>query len=422
MKHSMKNTLKPAFMALGLALMVSALCHGQAQWSGEQGMKGYGVNNPAMAQVPGTNILQLFYQGQDGGLWTQWRNTNGTWSSELGLGGQLNSSASPTAVQLPGTNILQVFYRGQDNHLRTRWRNANGTWSSEQDMGGLLNSDPAAAQLPGTNILQVFYQGQDQALFTRWWNNGTWSGEQRLGGQLFASTCADVTDGSCYGNNATPVPIQIPGTNALEVFFRGSDNQLRGFQWQNGTWTQEQDFGGTLTSDPSAAPVPGANQIQVFYRGAGISASVFPQNTSEGGSLMTQWGNLSFWQGETQMGSSLLLGYWCDDQPGDLQDCEGGYSASYSVPKAWANPGTGDLWVFYRGQDGGILYAAPQVWAKVKRNGSWSADQLLGGDPHLSDIMPTEVPGTNTMQIFYEGETCPIIGGCNIGFLATQWY
>jgi hypothetical protein len=168
-------------------------------------------------------------------------------------------------------------------------------------------------------------------MYTRWLNNGTWSGEQRLGGQLFASTCADVTNGSCYGNNATPVPIQIPDTNTLEVFYRGSDNQLRGFQWQNGTWSQEQDFGGTLTSDPSAAPVPGKNQIQVFYRGVGYPATVLPQNTNEGGSMMTQWGNLSFWQGETQMGSSLLLGYWCDDQPADLQDCDGGYSASYSL-------------------------------------------------------------------------------------------
>ena len=43
----MKNTLKPAFMALGLALMVSALCHGQAQWSGEQwGDDGYRITIP----------------------------------------------------------------------------------------------------------------------------------------------------------------------------------------------------------------------------------------------------------------------------------------------------------------------------------------------------------------------------------------
>jgi hypothetical protein len=234
----MKSILKLGFIALALPLMLAPLCPAQ-QWSGENEMTGYGVNNPAMAQIPGTNILQLFYRGQDGGLWTQWRNTDGSWSSQEGLGGQLNASASPIAVQLPGTNILQVFYRGSDNGLWTLWRNPNGSWSNMQPLGGILNGDPAAAQLPGTNVLQVFYQGKDQSLFTRWWNNGTWSGEQRLGGQLFASTCGDVTNGSCFGNSAAPVPIQIPGTNALEIFFRGSDNQLRGFQWLNGSWSGE---------------------------------------------------------------------------------------------------------------------------------------------------------------------------------------
>jgi hypothetical protein len=137
----MKNKLKPGFMALGLAMMLAPLGQAQTQWSGEQEMTGYGVNNPALAQIPGTNILQLFYQGQDGGLWTQWRNTNGTWSSQQGLGAQLNSSASPTAVQLPGTNILQVFYRGQDNALWTLWRNPDGSWSNMQSLGGQLSGD-----------------------------------------------------------------------------------------------------------------------------------------------------------------------------------------------------------------------------------------------------------------------------------------
>ena len=78
------------------------------------------------------------------------------------MGGQLNAEDAfrpDCIVKLPGTNMLQVFYRGQDNHLWTLWRKTDGTWEAEQDLGGLLNSDPSAAQLPGTNILEVFYQG-----------------------------------------------------------------------------------------------------------------------------------------------------------------------------------------------------------------------------------------------------------------------
>jgi hypothetical protein len=44
---------------------------------------------------------------------------------------------------------MQVFYRGGDNGLWTRWRNADGSWSKEEGMGGILNGDPIAAALPG---------------------------------------------------------------------------------------------------------------------------------------------------------------------------------------------------------------------------------------------------------------------------------
>ena len=168
----MKSRLKPGAIALGLGLMLAPLCQAQ-QWSGIQDLGGYGYlqGNPAAVQVPGTDILQVFYHGDDNTVWTLWRNpADGSWSNAQSLGGQLlywdqYGSSSPIAIQVPGTDVLQVFYRGKyDNHLWTRWRSTDGIWSPEQDMGGLLSSDPAVAQVPGTNLLQVFYQGQDGAL------------------------------------------------------------------------------------------------------------------------------------------------------------------------------------------------------------------------------------------------------------------
>ncbi len=171
----MKNILKLDSIALALPLMLTPLC--QAQWSAEHDLGGYLQSAPYAAQVPGSNILQVFYQGGDNALWTRWGSTNGSWSNEASLGGQLyfdaaNAAgspvgAAPTAIQLPGTNDLEVFYRGSDNALWTLWRNADGSWSKMQRLGGQLNGDPAVAQLPGTNTIQVFYQGTDRGLYTR---------------------------------------------------------------------------------------------------------------------------------------------------------------------------------------------------------------------------------------------------------------
>jgi hypothetical protein len=65
----------------------------------------------------------------------------------------------------------------------SRWRNSNGSWSGEQNLGGKLNGDPVAAVIPGTNVLQLFYRGLDNGVWSRWRNpDGSWSAEQNLGG------------------------------------------------------------------------------------------------------------------------------------------------------------------------------------------------------------------------------------------------
>jgi hypothetical protein len=93
----------------------------------------------AASVVPGTDTLQLFYRGLDTGVWSRWRNPNGSWSQEQEIGGKLASS-DITAAVVPGTNILQLFYRGLDNGVWSRWRNPDGSWSDEQNLGGRLSS------------------------------------------------------------------------------------------------------------------------------------------------------------------------------------------------------------------------------------------------------------------------------------------
>ena len=90
-------------------------------------------------------ILQLFYKGADNGVWSRWRNPDGSWSNEQGLGGNLTSNI--TAAVVPGTQILQLFYKGADNGVWSRWRNPDGTWPAEQSLGGVLTSDIVATQV-----------------------------------------------------------------------------------------------------------------------------------------------------------------------------------------------------------------------------------------------------------------------------------
>lgn len=134
MKHAIENTLSAGSIALGLGLMLTTLCQAQ-QWSSEQNLQGTLLSNPAPAQMPGTNVPQVFYHGGDNGMWTRWRNTDGTWSQEQSLGEQRwyppprtggcdsvgdpcvwsGSWAVPAPVQIPNTNYLEVFYRGSDS-------------------------------------------------------------------------------------------------------------------------------------------------------------------------------------------------------------------------------------------------------------------------------------------------------------------
>ena len=143
------------------------------------------------AVVPGTDILQLFYRGQNGGVYSRWRNADGSWSNEQSLGGVLTSEI--TAAVVPGTDILQLFYRGQNFGVYTRWRNADGSWSNEQSLGGVLTSEITAATVPATTVLQLFYRGQDNGMWSRRARTGWGSGRPS---RIWAESAASETRSS----------------------------------------------------------------------------------------------------------------------------------------------------------------------------------------------------------------------------------
>jgi hypothetical protein len=83
-------------------------------------------------------------------------------------GGGLRNGPHVIAAQAAGTPILQLFYRGADGQLWTLWQRADRSWSNAVSLGGSMSSDPVAEKVPGTDILHVFYTGPDGAVWTLW--------------------------------------------------------------------------------------------------------------------------------------------------------------------------------------------------------------------------------------------------------------
>jgi hypothetical protein len=129
------------------------------------------AGNPFAAQVPGTNVLQVFYAGTDHYLYTLWRDPIAGWNQPVPMSGPNNVGGDPIAAQVPNMNVLQVFYAGTDGGLYTLWRDPITGWNQPAPMSGAIDvrGTPEAATLPNnTNILQVFYRALDTVctLFT----------------------------------------------------------------------------------------------------------------------------------------------------------------------------------------------------------------------------------------------------------------
>jgi hypothetical protein len=350
----------------------------------------------AAAVVPGTNILQLFYRGGDNGVWSRWREPNGHWSGEQGLGGDLATGAIAVAVVPQETEqghheVLALFYRGADNSLRSRWREPNGHWVDEQNLGGELTSNVTVATVAGSGILELFYRGTDNTLRCRWREpNGHWSDERNLGGELASDIVAFVSP-----------------ENDVRLFYRGPDNGLRS-RWReangkpvrdvNGPWIAEQNFGGELTGDVSVAVVPGEDLwVNASYDGARPGQ---PQMFYSGRehALMTRWRQTN---GEWVSERALPLFYKDEDRGGPITSnitaaLYRKETAPYAGPRGTIERFFDVMQLFYRAPDNSLRCR------KHHPGGKWERELNLGGEL-TSEITVAIVPGTDIPQLFYRG-------------------
>jgi hypothetical protein len=269
------------------------------------------------------------------------------------------------------SKTVHLFYVGSGSAVMTRTRHHDGSWSAEQSLGGAADSDITAALIPGTHprTLQLFYVGSGSAVMTRTrHHDGSWSAEQSLGGVA----SSDIT------------AVVVPGTEVLQLFYVGADMGVHS-RWRNpdGSWSGEQSLGGVVEfGDITAVVVPGTEVLQLFYVGRfGVS---------------TRWRNPDgSWSAEQRLGGIV-----------ESTDPSIGYTGSNFIT-ASVVPGTEVLQLFYRSGDDHVH----SVWRNP--DGSWhppnlggDSDQNLGGGfvgSILSGIAAIMVPGTEVLQLFYQG-------------------
>jgi hypothetical protein len=178
--------------------------------------------------------------------------------------------------------------------------------SPPESLGGVLTSGPDAASW-ASNRLDVFVKGTDNQLWHKWWDGTRWNGWEPLGGQL----------------TSDPTAVSW-GLNRIDVFAKGTDNQLWHKWWDGARWNGWEPLGGTLASGPDAASWA-SNRLDVFIKGTDNQ-------------LWHKWWDGTRWNGWEPLGGQLT---------------------SDPTAVSW---GLNRIDIFYRGTDNSLIhrwYASP---------------------------------------------------------------
>jgi len=271
--------------------------------------------------------------------------SNPTWEDSWQLNDPFGSS-----VELVPSNI----------NVSTYYEDANGsaispspqTWHTAPEIHARVISftppvstaNPAAVSW-GPNRIDVFIRGTDNQLYHRYFDNNAWSSWQQIAANMTSSPAATTW-----------------GQNRLDVFGRGTDNALYHISSSDGgsTWSAWSRIAATMTSDPAAVSW-GANRIDVVANGTNSAA--YHTWTTDGGSTWQPWQSL------------------------------GGSLTSSPTISSW---GASRLDVFARGGDNA-------VYQETSTDGvTFSSWQRLGGN--LSSGPAAVSWGSNRIDVFARGQ------------------
>ncbi len=215
--------------------------------------------------------LNIFYQGSDRALGTNWSNrtvNSGVWQKPFPITPPGATRANTPIAAVVRAKQLHVFYIGSDGALATTWTDG-GSWATPFPItppGAARGDSPITAILRGDQ-LHVFYIGSDGALGSTWAapnaNNGRWN---------------------------APFPITSPGAagaksqiatllrgSQLHIFFQGGDRAIA-TAWStpdvdDGRWKQAFPITppGAAVAETGLSAVLRSDQLHVFYQGSDAS-------------------------------------------------------------------------------------------------------------------------------------------------------
>ena len=183
--------------------------------------------------------------------WDTWINTSLNCTRELYIDDAISLGRKYDLVNqdnLRGVGIWTLNYGGGAPELWNALDLRFGTTTAWTGLGGVIQGRPVAVSSSPTR-LDVFIRGSDNELWHRFWNGSAWSGWENLGGVL--------------GSGPSVVAL---GPSRLDVFIRGQEGGLWQRTWDGTAWGGWQSLGGVLDGGPSAVGL-GLSRLDVFIRG-----------------------------------------------------------------------------------------------------------------------------------------------------------
>jgi hypothetical protein len=249
--------------------------------SGWDRLGGVVSGDPAVCSW-GANRLDVFVLGTDGALYRKWWDGAHWGPSGTGfesLGGAL--WGSPVAVAA-ASNSLDVYGCGVDGALnRRRWDGAQ--WRAWERLGDERVFLPAVVASQGS--VHVFGVGSAGNVLHKRWDGANWHP---------SATTYDNLGGGIWNG-----PSAVVDGNTVDVFVRGTDNQIYLNTWNGSAWSGWNAHGGNALGTPPVALESGPKAVSwghgrrdafVIAPGATDNSRVIWDLWSSGGPL--SWGGL----------------------------------------------------------------------------------------------------------------------------------
>ncbi|NMO15639.1 hypothetical protein HPC49_20735 [Pyxidicoccus fallax] len=280
-------------------------------------------------------------------------------------------------------NYCNPQWNGNGNLSVTDQQGAQQTYGVPWDsLGGNHTSGPAVAAR-GANRLDVFARGTDNQLWQAYWTGGTtWNLWFPLGGNLTSDPAAVSRD-----------------STRIDVFARGADNSIMQKTWNGLVWSGWSSLGGNFASGPAVASWS-ASRMDVFVRGtdnqlwqAYWTGTTWNAWFPLGGNLASDPAAVSWGLGRIDVfargaDNSIVQKYWNGTAWSGWSSLGGNFTSSPAVASRGANL----LDVFARSSDNSL-------WMNSWNGSSWSGWQWLGGE--LASAPDAVSKGAGQVDLFY---------------------